>query len=58
MAHERVRARSRWQRLSSERQVRDVLLQILSERRAGGSAARSRTSPRTPSASAAASASR
>jgi two-component system, cell cycle response regulator len=38
MAHERVRARSRWQRLSSERQVRDVLLQILSERRAGGSA--------------------
>jgi HD-GYP domain-containing protein (c-di-GMP phosphodiesterase class II) len=39
MAHERVRARSRWQRLSSERQVRDVLLQILSERRAGSSAA-------------------
>ena len=39
MAHERLRARSRWQRLSSERQVRDVLLQILSERRAGGSAA-------------------
>ena len=38
MAHERLRARSRWQRLSSERQVRDVLLQILSERRAGGSA--------------------
>jgi two-component system, cell cycle response regulator len=38
IAHERVRARSRWQRLSSERQVRDVLLQILSERRAGGSA--------------------
>ena len=39
MAHERVRARARWQRLSSERQVRDVLLQILSERRAGSSAA-------------------
>jgi two-component system cell cycle response regulator len=38
IAHERLRARSRWQRLSSERQVRDVLLQILSERRAGGSA--------------------
>ena len=38
VAHERLRARSRWQRLSSERQVRDVLLQILSERRAGGSA--------------------
>ena len=38
MAHERLRARSRWQRTSSERQVRDVLLQILSERRAGGSA--------------------
>jgi HD-GYP domain-containing protein (c-di-GMP phosphodiesterase class II) len=38
LAHERLRARSRWQRLSSERQVRDVLLQILSERRAGGSA--------------------
>jgi two-component system, cell cycle response regulator len=37
MAHERLRARSRWQRLSSERQVRDVLLQVLSERRAGGS---------------------
>ena len=39
MAHERMRARSRWQRLSSERQVRDVLLQILSERRAGGAVA-------------------
>jgi two-component system cell cycle response regulator len=38
IAHERLRARSRWQRLSSERQVRDVLLQILSERRAGGTA--------------------
>jgi two-component system, cell cycle response regulator len=38
IAHERLRARSRWQRLSSERQVRDVLLQVLSERRAGGSA--------------------
>ena len=38
VAHERLRARSRRQRLSSERQVRDVLLQILSERRAGGSA--------------------
>jgi hypothetical protein len=38
VAHERLRARSRWQRQSSERQVRDVLLQILSERRAGGSA--------------------
>jgi HD-GYP domain-containing protein (c-di-GMP phosphodiesterase class II) len=38
IAHERMRARSRWQRLSSERQVRDVLLQIISERRAGGSA--------------------
>jgi two-component system, cell cycle response regulator len=38
IAHERLRARSRWQRLSSERQVRDVLLQILSERRAGSSA--------------------
>jgi two-component system, cell cycle response regulator len=38
LAHERLRARSRWQRTSSERQVRDVLLQILSERRAGGSA--------------------
>ena len=38
VAHERLRARSRWQRLSSERQVRDVLLQILSERRAGSSA--------------------
>jgi HD-GYP domain-containing protein (c-di-GMP phosphodiesterase class II) len=38
VAHERLRARSRWQRLSSERQVRDVLLQVLSERRAGGSA--------------------
>lgn len=37
IAHERLRARARWQRLSSERQVRDVLLQILSERRAGGS---------------------
>ena len=37
IAHERLKARSRWQRLSSERQVRDVLLQILSERRAGGS---------------------
>ncbi len=37
IAHERLRARSRWQRLSSERQVRDVLLQIVSERRAGGS---------------------
>ena len=39
LAHERLQARSRRQRLSSERQVRDVLLQILSERRAGGSAA-------------------
>jgi HD-GYP domain-containing protein (c-di-GMP phosphodiesterase class II) len=39
MAHESVRARARWQRPSSERQVRDVLLQILSERRAGSSAA-------------------
>ena len=38
IAHERLSARSRWQRLSSERQVRDVLLQILSERRAGSSA--------------------
>jgi hypothetical protein len=38
IAHERLRARSRWQRLSSDRQVRDVLLQILSERRAGSSA--------------------
>jgi two-component system cell cycle response regulator len=38
IAHERLKARSRWQRLSSERQVRDVLLQILSERRAGSSA--------------------
>jgi hypothetical protein len=38
LARERLRARSRRQRLSSERQVRDVLLQILSERRAGGSA--------------------
>ena len=38
IAHERLRARSRWQRLSPERQVRDVLLQILSERRAGGAA--------------------
>ena len=37
IAHERLRARARWQRLSSERQVRDALLQILSERRAGGS---------------------
>ena len=37
IAHGRLRARARWQRLSSERQVRDVLLQILSERRAGGS---------------------
>ena len=58
LAHERLRARSRWQRLSSERQVRDVLLQILSERRAGGSAVALRASPPTPSASAAASASR
>ena len=38
IAHERLQARARWQRPSSERQVRDVLLQILSERRAGGSA--------------------
>jgi len=38
MAHERLSARSRWQRLSSERQVRDVVLQTLFERRAGGSA--------------------
>lgn len=38
LAHERLRARSRWQRLSAERQIRDVLLQLLSERRAGGSA--------------------
>jgi len=38
LAHERMRARSRWQSLSSERQIRDVLLQLLSERRAGGSA--------------------
>ena len=38
IAQERMQARSRWQRLSCERQVRDVLLQILSERRAGGSA--------------------
>jgi two-component system, cell cycle response regulator len=38
LAHERMQARSRRQHTSSERQVRDVLLQILSERRAGGSA--------------------
>jgi HD-GYP domain-containing protein (c-di-GMP phosphodiesterase class II) len=38
IAHERMQARSRRQRLSSERQVRDVLLQLLSERRTGGSA--------------------
>jgi two-component system cell cycle response regulator len=38
IAHERLRARTRFQRLSAERQVRDVLLQLLSERRAGGSA--------------------
>ena len=38
LAHERMRARSRWQHLSSERQLRDVLLQLLSERRAGGTA--------------------
>ncbi len=38
VAHDRLRTRSRWQRLSSERQVRDVLLQLLSERRAGGAA--------------------
>lgn len=36
LAHERMRARSRWQHLSSERQLRDVLLQLLTERRAGG----------------------
>ncbi|HYH88539.1 MAG TPA: HD domain-containing phosphohydrolase [Solirubrobacteraceae bacterium] len=39
IAHERLQTRARWQRPSSERAVRDVLLQILSERRAGGSAA-------------------
>ena len=38
IAHERLQTRARWQRPSSERAVRDVLLQILSERRAGGSA--------------------
>jgi two-component system, cell cycle response regulator len=38
LAHERMRARSRWQHLSSERQLRDVLLQLLSERRSGGAA--------------------
>jgi HD-GYP domain-containing protein (c-di-GMP phosphodiesterase class II) len=38
LAHDRMQARSRRQHNSSERQVRDVLLQILSERRAGGSA--------------------
>jgi two-component system, cell cycle response regulator len=38
LAHERLRARSRRQRTSSERQVRDVVLQIISERRSGGSA--------------------
>ena len=57
IAHERLKARSRWQRLSSERQVRDVLLQILSERRAGGSIG-SRASPPSRSGSDAASASR
>lgn len=36
LAHERVRARSRWQHLSSERQLRDVLLQLLTERRNAG----------------------
>jgi two-component system cell cycle response regulator len=39
LAHERMRARSRWQHLSSERQLRDVLLQLLTERRAGGGTA-------------------
>ena len=39
LAHERMRARSRWQHLSSERQLRDVLLQLLTERRAGGGSA-------------------
>jgi two-component system cell cycle response regulator len=36
LAVERLRARARLQRRSAERQVRDVLLQALGERRAGG----------------------
>jgi HD-GYP domain-containing protein (c-di-GMP phosphodiesterase class II) len=36
LAVDRLRARARLQRRSSERQVRDVLLQAIAERRAGG----------------------
>jgi two-component system cell cycle response regulator len=39
LAHERMRARSRWQHMSSERQLRDVLMQLLKERRDGGGTA-------------------